>query len=184
MVTTATGLQITERNLIVTGYVEPNKPRIARQVAQQLRMPFVDVAELIELRTGDSVDVIREQYGERRLKTVECEVMEEVLLHRKAVIRVSGSTLVHSEHYERLQQTSIIICLVARLDAVLQRMHMTLGARYHNPYERGAQLGNLQREWLVRKKEGLLELDFTYHDEASMIKDILNLWQEVAIERI
>ena len=184
MVTAATGLQITERNLVLTGYIEPNKPRIGRQVAQQLRMPFVDVAELIELRTGDSVDVIREQYGERRLKTVEIEIMNEVLLHRNAVIRVSGSSLMHSDHYERLQQTSVVVCLVARLDAILQRMHLALGARYHNPYERGTQLGHLQREWAVRKKEGLHELDFTYHDEETMIADILALWQQVAIERL
>jgi shikimate kinase len=184
MVTTATGLQLTERNLVLTGYIEPNKPRLGRQVAQQLRMPFVDVAELIEQRMGESVDVIREQYGERRLKTVETEIMEEVMLHRNAVIRVSGSTLIHSEHYERLQQTSVIMCLVARLDAILQRMHIALGARYHNPYERGAQLGSLRREWTVRSKAGLHELDFTYHDEATMVADIITLWQQVAIERL
>ena len=184
MVTTAKGFQLTERNLVLTGYIEPNKPRLGRQVAQQLRMPFVDVEEVIEQRMGESVDVIREQYGERRLKTVECEIMEEVLLHRNAVIRVSGSTLVHSEHYERLQQTSVMICLVARLDAILQRMHLTLGARYHNPYERGTQLGHLRREWAVRDKQELYELDFTYHDEAAMVTDIIRLWQMVAIERL
>ena len=47
MVTTRSSLQLTEGNLILTGYIEPNKPRIGRQVAQQLRMPFVDVAEVM-----------------------------------------------------------------------------------------------------------------------------------------
>lgn len=184
MVTGFSGLNVTDRNLVLTGYNEPNKPRIGRQVAAQLRMPFVDVAELIEARIGESVAVIREQYGEQRLKTVECEIMEEVMLRRNSVIRVSGSTLVHSDHYEQLAETSVMVCLVARLDAILQRMHLTLGARYNDPNERGAQLGQLQREWAVRKKEGLLELDFTYHDEAEMVRDIVEMWQQVAIERV
>lgn len=183
MVSGFSGLQITERNLVLTGYIEPNKPRIGRQIATQLRMPFVDVAELIEQRLGESVDVIREQYGERRLKTVECEIMDEIMLRRGSVIRVSGSTLVHSDHYERLAETSVMVCLVARLDAILQRMHLTLGARYNNPNERGAQLGQLRREWTVRSKAGLIELDFTYHDEETMIDDIIELWQNIAIER-
>jgi hypothetical protein len=63
-------------------------------------------------------------------------------------------------------------------------MHLALGARYHNPYERGTQLGHLQREWAVRKKADLHELDFTYHDEETMVADILALWQQVAIERL
>lgn len=183
MVSGFSGLSVTERNLVITGYNEPNKPRIGRQVASQLRMPFVDVAELIEQRTGETVAVIREQFGERRLKTVEREIMEEVMLRRNSVIRVSGSTLVHSDHYERLAETSVMVCLVARLDAILQRMHLTLGARYNNPNERGAQLGQLQREWTVRQKEGLIELDFTYHDEDDMVQDIIELWQQIAIER-
>jgi len=183
MVTTTGGLRLTERNLILTGYIEPNKPRIGRQVAQHLRLPFVDVEELIEERSGESVAFIRQNYGERRLKTVECEVMEEVLLYRSSVIRVGGGTLMHSDHFERLQQTGVIVCLVARLDAILQRMHLTLGARYHDPAERGTQLGHLRREWTVRAKAGLHELDVTYHNEEATIADILSLWQRVAIER-
>lgn len=40
--------QITERNLILTGYLEPNKPRIGRQIAERLGMRFVDIEELLE----------------------------------------------------------------------------------------------------------------------------------------
>ena len=178
-----TTLQTTRRNLVLTGYVEPNKPRIGRQIAEQLKMPFVDVEAQIEARGGYSIEVLRTQFGERRLRTVEAEVMEEIILHRNAVIRVNGSTLSHKQHYDNLQQTSIIICLVARLDAILQRMHLTLGARYHNPAERAVELGQLQREWAVRKHEGIHELDVTYRNEAGTIEDILALWGDLSIER-
>jgi len=183
MVTFTSGLQLTERNLVLTGYTEPNKPRLGRQVAERLRMRFVNVEEVIEQRTGDSIAVIRQNYGERRLKTVECEIMEEIMLHRNSVIRVNGSTLMHSDHYERLQRTSVMICLVARLDAILQQMHLMLGARYHDPVERGTQLGHLRREWAVRSKPGLHEIDATDYDSDQVIAAILAIWQEMAIER-
>lgn len=182
MVTTS-GLQLTDRNLILTGYIEPNKPRIGRQVAERLRMPFVDMEARIQDRLGDGLEDLRERFGERHLKTVEDEFMEEMILHRNSVIRINGSILARSDYFERLQLSGPIICLIARLDAILQKIHLTLGARYHNPHERGIELGMLRREWAVRKRENIYELDATDLSEAAMIDKIIALWQEVAIER-
>jgi len=179
-----TGLPITESNLILTGYIEPNKPRIGRQVAERLKMPFVDVEEHIEQRVGDKRDRLREFYGERHLRAIEQSVMEEIVLHRQVVLRVSGSTLMHNEHYEQMQRTGVMVCLVARLDSILQGMHLMFGTRYHDPHVRGAQLGHLRREWQVRKKPGLHEVDATYLDEPALIEAIITLWQTVSIQRI
>lgn len=177
-------LQLTESNLILTGYIEPNKPRIGRQVAEQLRLPFVDVEQRLDERIANiGRDIARTDLSERHLKTIESEIMGEIVLHRNTVIRVNGSTLVHSEHYERLYTTGPVICLVARLDAILQRIHLTLGARYHNPRERGFELALLRREWEVRKKTDIHELDVTYLDEATMIQAIIDFWKQLSIER-
>lgn len=177
-------LQLTERNLILTGYIEPNKPRIGRQVAEQLHLPFVDVEQrMTERISAIGSDVVRDDLSERHLKAIESEVMEEIILHRNSVIRVNGSSLMHSDHYERLRATGPIICLVARLDAILQRIHITLGARYHSPAERGLELGLLRREWAIRKKPDIYELDVTYDDEPEMIKAIIVLWKQVSVER-
>jgi hypothetical protein len=110
--------------------------------------------------------------------------MEEMILHRTSVLRINGSILAHSEYLPRLQQTGPVICLVARLDAILQKMHLTLGARYHNPSERGVELGMLRREWAIRKRENIYELDATDLNEETMISAIIDLWQHVAIERL
>lgn len=172
-----------ERNLILTGYAEPNRPRIGRQVAQQISLPFVDVEAQVEERFGTPLDAIRRDYGERRLRTVEAEIMADTLLYRGAVIRVNGSTLQASDHYERLRQTGAVVCLVARLDAVLQRLHLTLGARYHDPRVRAEALGELKREWAIRTRPGLIEVDVTDMSEAEIITHLTRLWQDVALER-
>jgi shikimate kinase len=177
-------LQLTERNLILTGYVEPNKPRIGRLIAEQLRLPFVDVEQRLDERIANiGSDMTRDDLSERHLKAIEAEIMDEIILHRNTVIRVNGSTLMHGEHYERLSTTGAIICLVARLDSILQRIHLTLGARYHNPRERGFELGLLRREWAVRKKADIHELDVTYLDEALMIQAIIDFWKRISVER-
>ena len=170
-------------NLILTGYVEPNRPRLARQLALRLGLTLIDVERELEERLGDTIANLRATYGERRLKTVETEIMDEVVLHRRGLIRVAGGTLVGSVHLADLQRNGVIVCLVASLDSILRRIHLTLGARYHDPVERSRAIGELQREWRIREVEGVVEFDATYVSEAVLIERIAEFWRELAIRR-
>jgi shikimate kinase len=172
-----------DRNLILTGYIGSNAPALAQRIAERLRLPFVNVETHIEARAGMPLDTFRNRYGESRLKTLEAEVMQDTVLRRSSVIFVSGRTLMLGDYGQRIRQTGPIICLVATLDAVLQRLHLTLGARYHNPNERALAVGQLKREWAVRKLDGIHELDTTTLSEGEIIEAVIALWQQVAIGR-
>ncbi len=169
-----------DRNLILTGYTGPNQPIIGRQAAERLKRRYVNVEMQIEAREGMSSEDLRTRYGDARLKMVESEVMQDVLLYRGVVIRVSGQTLLRPEYAKRLAATGPIVCLVVTLDAVLQQLHLSLGRSYHNPHERALAIGYLKREWAVRKLEGVRELDVTYFSETETIDALIALWQQMA----
>ena len=170
-------------NLIVTGYVEPNRPRISRQLALRLGLQMIDVEQQIEDRTGDTVAQLRSLYGDRRLKAIETEIIDEIMLHRRALIRVSGTTVLNSGHRAELQRNGVIICLVASLDSILRRIHLTLGGRYHNPVERARAIGELQQEWKIREIADVVEFDATHITEAILIERIVAFWRDLAIRR-
>ncbi|MBZ0275080.1 MAG: hypothetical protein K8I60_02980 [Anaerolineae bacterium] len=169
-----------DRNLILTGYTGPNQPVIGQQIAARLGMRFVNVDLLLESRADMNLDDFRSRYGEARLKTLESEVMRDVLLHRGNVLRIGGQTLLHGEYAARLLETGQIVCLVVTLDAVLHRLHLLLGARYHNPNDRAQAVSLLKREWAVRRLPGIHELDVTYKSEAETIDAVIALWREIA----
>lgn len=172
-----------ERNLILTGYVGAQQPVLGRQIAERLRMRYVNFEALIAERVELPVDEIRAYYGETRLKSIEAELIQETALRRSTVIRVSGRTLLHNDHLVRLRDTGPVICLTVHLGAMLQRLHITLGARFHNPDERALALGELRREWGIRGAEGIHELDTTGVDDEDVIASVASLWQELALER-
>ncbi len=176
-------LPISDQNLILTGYIGPNQPLLGRQIADRLRLPFVNIENQIAERVGLPVEEIRIYYGETRLKSIEAEIIKEAMLRRSTVIRVSGRTLLHGDALAKLQQTGTVICLVIGLDAMLQRLHLHLGARYHNPEERALALGQLKREWAVRKMEGIHEINMTYMAEDEVIDTVISRWQELALVR-
>lgn len=170
-----------DQNLILTGYTGPNQPLIGQQVAERLRLRYINVDRQIEDRAGMPADELRLRYGETRLKTVEAEVMQDVLLYRGAVIRVSGQTLLHGEYHRRLGETGPIICLVVALDAALRRLHLAMGARYHNPHERALAVGMLKREWAVRRLDSVHTLDTTALADDDITEAIIRLWQQAAV---
>jgi shikimate kinase len=176
-----TTLIASDRNLILTGYTGPNQPFIAGRVAEALKMPFVNLDTQIEQRHGYTVNELREQFGEARLKTVEGEALAEALLRRGALLQINGRALGNAETLERLQMTGHVICLVAALDAVLQRLHLALGARYHSPNERAAAVGMVRAEWGVRGRDDVLELDTTELGADAIVSAVVQRWRELTL---
>ncbi len=176
-------LPLSERNLILTGYTGPNQPLIAKSVGERLKMPVVNVEAEVAARVGLSIDEIRAYYGQTRLKSIEQEILSEMTLRRHTVIRISSAMLMNGDALARIRETGPVICLVTTLDAMLQRLHISMGARYYNAQERAAELSNLRREWSVRGAEGVIEVDTTYLTPEQTVERIAALWQDVAIER-
>lgn len=169
-----------DQNLILTGYLGPGQLAIARQTAERLRMPFVDFDLRLEDRAEMTAAEVRALYGETRLKALEGQVIDDFALYRGHVLHITGGTLAQADYYDRLAPTGFVLVLVAALDAVLARLHLALGARYHDPRERDRAIGVLRREWAIRKRPGIVELDTSALSEPHMIDAITAAWREHA----
>jgi shikimate kinase len=177
-------LPLSERNLILTGYIGPKQPLLGRQIAEHLRMPLVHIDTIISERYNTSVEDIRAYYGETRLKNIEAEILQESILRRNTVIRVSARTLLQGDYLSRLRETGPVICLVTTLDAMLQRLHIAMGSRYYNPDERALEMAEVRRQWAVRGMEGIHELDTTMMHDSEIVENVITLWRELAIVRV
>lgn len=169
-----------DQNLILTGYIGPGQLSLARGVAERLRMPFVHFDARFEAAHGMPRDELRALYGESRLKTAEGELVDEIALYRSTVLYVSGQTLQTGEHLARLAATGPVICVVSTIDAALQRLHLALGARFHDARERDLAVGLMRREWSIRDREGVIAFDASYLNEREAIEAIAALWREHA----
>ncbi len=171
--------RIPYRNLVLTGYMGVGKTAVGRTIAQQLDVPFHDIENEIELREGQSAENIRSLFGESRLRTLETDLIRELVLVRGAVIAVNGPTLLETTNHDRLQATGPILCLTAALNEVLRRLHVAQGARFHNPDARAVALGRLKREMKVLDLE-LPELDTTGLQVETVTDRAIQFWMEHA----
>lgn len=167
-----------DHNLILTGWMGATQLQVARRTADLLHLRFVDFDARFEAIAGLPLEEMRTVYGETRLKSIEGELIAEMALYRGTVLLIGAGTLLRGDTLAVLRQTGPVIALVATIDAALQRMHLEMGARFHNPREREIALGRVKREWAIRKHDGVIEFDTSYLSDAQTAQGVADRWRQ------
>jgi shikimate kinase len=165
-----------DQNLILTGYIGPTQLQVSRRTADLLKLRFVDFERRLEEFAEMPAQEIRAIYGEARLKTLEDGILSEISLYRGALIAISGETLLRGA-LATLKATGPVICAVASVDAVLQRLHLAMGARFHDPRERDNAIGQMRRAWTIRGQDDVIEVDTSTLDDARAAETIAARWR-------
>lgn len=169
---------LSDRNLLLTGYSGRNPLALGRAAAALLKLKFVDYGQRFEQLAEMTPEQVRETFGEARQRTLEYQLADEFALYRATVIHIRGSTLAKGDMYARLRESSIPVCVIATLDAVLSRLHLTMGLRYHDPREREIAIGEVRREWAARTLPGIIPLNITAMSDAQAAEAAADLWRK------
>jgi shikimate kinase len=167
------------RNLILTGHMGAGKTAVGNAIARSLTVDFYDVDNEIEIQEKQSLDEIRELFGEARIRALESNYIRELKLVRSSVIAVNGPTLLDINNLQTLQETGPTLCLTAALNEVLRRLHVALGANFHSPDARSVALGRLKRERRVLEID-LPQLDTTGLSIEEVAERATQFWMQHA----
>ncbi len=137
------------RNIIITGFMGTGKSVVAKQLAQKLKMEFIDMDKIIEENQGMSIADIFIRYGEDYFRQQENKLVKELSQRENIVIATGGGTLLSSENAEMLSQKGEIICLYADPAVIFNRVKR----KNDRPLLRGENvLGNINKLLKERKK--------------------------------
>ncbi len=98
------------------------KSTVGRALATCLSMPFVDLDEEIQRRTGNPVARIMRESGEDVFRDVEEAVLREEIARPEAVIALGGGTLLRQSNRELVEGSGKIICLQTEPRVLLERL--------------------------------------------------------------
>ena len=113
---------VTQKNVVITGFMGTGKTTVGREVADMLDRPFYDTDEIIQERTGMSIPKIFRTQGEDFFRRQEKDVLADLAQPSYSVIATGGGSLLQDENLFRVNQSGIIFCLEARLDVLAQRL--------------------------------------------------------------
>ena len=114
--------QKVNNNIALIGFSATGKSIVARKVAEHLNWVFVDTDDEIVKLSGKVIPEIFEQDGEDKFRQLEHEALVQACHKEKVVIATGGGAILDPRNQELLLETSVIICLEAKAEAIYQRL--------------------------------------------------------------
>jgi 3-dehydroquinate synthase len=113
---------MTQRNIILTGFMGTGKTSIGREIAALTGRLFVDLDDLIVQRAGKSIPDIFAQDGEPAFRSLEAAVCAEMAEPAGLVIATGGGAVVNPANREALIAGGAVICLETDPETILRRV--------------------------------------------------------------
>ena len=110
-----------QANIVLIGPMGAGKTTVGRQLAQQLRLSFVDSDQEIEKRTGVDISTIFEFEGEDGFRQREAAMMAELGAHEGIVLATGGGSVIRAENRACLQQAGFVVYLYTPVSVQLRR---------------------------------------------------------------
>ncbi len=109
-------------NIVLTGFMGVGKSAVGREVAARLQRTFIDMDETIEQQAGMSISDIFARHGEDVFRAMETALLRELTQRQGLVIATGGGTLIPAENRVMATRSSLVICLTAGMDTILERV--------------------------------------------------------------
>ena len=148
------------------------KSAVGRKLARRLKRRFVDLDNAIEKCEGLKVREIFESKGEPYFRQLEKQALAQVLRGDGQVIATGGGVVLHEDNVRLLQERSLIVCLMADVNAIVRRAGT------------GNQRPLLMRTDKVQRIEELLKERKKYYASAHMEIDTSDLTIDEVVGKI
>ncbi len=110
------------RTIVLIGMMGAGKSSIARRLASELNLPFVDADTEIETAAGMTIPEIFEIHGEPYFRSGEARVIARLLESGPQVMASGGGAFMNPQTRALIRERGISIWLKADLDVLLRRI--------------------------------------------------------------
>lgn len=109
-------------NIYLIGFSGTGKTISGIKAAEILRLPFVDMDELIQYRTRKSIPQIFQEDGEEAFRKMETEIIQELARKDSRVVSTGGGVPTVPINREIMQDSGIILLLTASPETIHKRL--------------------------------------------------------------
>jgi shikimate kinase len=108
--------------IFLVGFMGAGKTTVGRALASELEYKFLDLDELIEARTGKSVQAIFAELGEAEFRRLESEAISSCDELKRAVVALGGGAYISEENRTKLRSIGETVWLDCPLQVCLRRV--------------------------------------------------------------
>lgn len=110
------------KNIYLIGMMGSGKTTTGCELAEALKIPFVDLDDLIVSRAGQSINEIFRTQGEPYFRKLETEALGETAARSAQVIATGGGIVLEAQNGARMKATGMVIYLKTSLEVLWERV--------------------------------------------------------------
>ena len=108
-------------NIVLVGFMGTGKTSVGRLLSQKLSREFLELDAIIEKKEGVLIKEIFDKKGEPYFRKLEKDAVIDAMEKKGVVISAGGGAIIDEENFENFKKNSMIICLEASPDVILER---------------------------------------------------------------
>jgi len=159
---------MSERPVILTGFMGSGKSTVGRLLANELSCPLVDLDTVIVDGTGRSINEIFAQDGEAGFRVLESKYLQRTLQMGSAVIATGGGAVISAENRSLMRSSGIVVNLMVSLPQVLQRLQ---GAT-NRPLFSGDDVEKRVKSLMEERKQFYTDADIRIDTDGKSVEDV------------
>ncbi len=110
-----------KRNIFLIGPMGAGKTTIGKQLAEILKLEFIDSDQELEKRTGAPIDWIFDIEGEEGFRVREENIIEELTQNQGVVLATGGGAIVSDKSRNFLAARGVVVYLETSIEQQLER---------------------------------------------------------------
>ena len=111
-----------KKNLVLTGMMGVGKSTIGKKLAKKLKLKFIDIDQIIELKEKSTIREIFDKKGENYFRKIEKNITLEKLKENNLVIALGGGAFINSSIRRKIKEYCISFWLDLKIEAILVRL--------------------------------------------------------------
>ncbi len=112
-----------EQRIFLTGFMGTGKTSVGARLAKEMKIPFIDLDEVVEIREFRTITEIFEVEGEKYFREQEVLALIAVIASLdKFVMATGGGIVLRKENRELMRDSGTIVCLTADKAEILRRL--------------------------------------------------------------
>lgn len=158
-------------NIILVGMPGAGKSYMGEKLAKLLvHFNYIDVDNLIEEKTGNTISEIFEKHGEEYFRNLETETIKTISKEKNQIISIGGGAFQNDENIKVLKENGLIFYLRATLDELFNRIK----EETHRPLLQNDYPKKVLADLLKQREQNYLKANFVIDTDKKQAYTILN----------
>jgi len=111
-----------DKNIVLFGFMGTGKTSVAKALAKDLKMRFVEMDAVIEEREAMKISDIFAKKGEPYFRALEKDLVKELAKEINMVISTGGGVVLDEDNIKEFKKNGMLFCLTAPPEIIYERV--------------------------------------------------------------